>query len=49
MKRALKYISITVVVLIVFAAYINCPNFDLSWLTEKCILCNFENRHSCKL
>lgn len=53
MKQTLKYIGIAVVVLILFAAYINrssiYPYFDLSWLTEKCFLCKFENRHHCNL
>ena len=53
MKRTLKYIGFAAFALILFAAYINrssiYPSFDFSWLTEKCILCNFENRHHCNI
>ena len=48
MKRILKYIFIAVV-LLACATYMKDLNFNFSWLTEKCFLCNFENRHNCNL
>ena len=48
MKRILKFIFIAVV-LLAAATYMKALNLDLSWLTEKCFLCNFENRHNCNL
>ena len=53
MKRILKYIAGTIFVLVICLAYTFrsslYPYFSLSWLTEKCIICHFENRDHCNI
>lgn len=49
-KAIIKYAVYAVIMIILFSAFIyrNTLRSQLSELMQKCILCNFENRHHCK-
>lgn len=53
MRKIIKLIAAGIVLLLIIQVSINLYNnrsvFDISLWTEKCILCNFENRHHCHL
>lgn len=50
-KTTIKGIGLASILVILSALYLYHDRvlsfFNLSWITEKCILCNFENRHHC--
>lgn len=52
-KTIMKYAGLAMLILVMCSAYVYRKSvislFDLSFITEKCLVCNFQNRHHCNL
>lgn len=52
-RTIIKNAGLAMLILVMCSAYVYRNSiislFDLSFISEKCLVCNFENRHHCNL